>query len=266
MERETKAREGGLANSTENAVRDLFRGLGVIDHRLGTAFGKIPLPDYWHIGIHIRRHAKPRQYGQRNTKPAPLTIVLTAIRPVGGVTEPWTAWAYSPITSRWEPYRKTRLAVHSADLGVDVSSFPTIGDESHQVSAAAQITEAALLAARTQLPQAAPMVIYVNGDTSEPTWAGLQDENLEQHPPADLPGPLHGSPATVFPEANAPSQSSAPSRTSNASEGRPAVMSGARMESGSGRRPLKERFVLAGVFGNAVLSWMIAGCWSKWKR
>ncbi|MCX4970971.1 hypothetical protein OHA98_40855 [Streptomyces sp. NBC_00654] len=25
---------------------------------------------------------------------------------------------------------------------------------------------------------------------------------------------------------------------------------------------LKERFVLARVFGNAVLPWMIAGCWS----
>ncbi|MER5359495.1 RNaseH domain-containing protein [Streptomyces sp. NPDC002785] len=206
IERETKARESGLANSTENAIRDLFRGLGVIDHRLGTAFGKIPLPDYWHIGIHIRRHAQPRQYGQRNTKPAPLTIVLTAIRPVGGATEPWTAWAYSPITSRWEPYRKTRLAVHSADLGLDVSGFPTIGDESHQASAAAQITEAALLAARTQLPHAAPMVIYVNGDTSEPTWAGLRDENLGQQPPADLPRPAswlpgHGLPRTQRPLA-----------------------------------------------------------------
>ncbi|WP_371590742.1 RNaseH domain-containing protein [Streptomyces sp. NBC_00470] len=206
IERETKARESGLANSTENAVRDLFRGLGVIDHRLGAAFGKIPLPDYWHIGVHIRRHAQPRQYGQRNTKPAPLTIVLTAIRPVGGVTEPWTAWAYSPITSRWEPYRKTRLAVHSAALGLDVSAFTTIGDESHQASAAAQITEAALLAARTQLPHAAPMVIYVNGDTSEPIWAGIRDENLGQQPLAALPRaaswlPGHGLPRTQRPLA-----------------------------------------------------------------
>ncbi|WP_327170039.1 hypothetical protein OG471_41340 [Streptomyces sp. NBC_01336] len=31
-------------------------------------------------------------------------------------------------------------------------------------------------------------------------------------------------------------------------------------------RYLKERFVLAGVFGNAVLPWMIAGCWFTWKR
>lgn len=206
IERETKARESGLANSTENAVRDLFRGLGVIDHRLGAAFGKIPLPDHWHIGIHIRRHAQPRQYGQRNTKAAPITIVLTAIRPVGDVTEPWTAWAYSPITSRWEPYRKTRLAVHSAALGLDVSAFTTIGDESHQASAAAQITEAALLAARTQLPHAAPLVIYVNGDTSEPIWAGIRDENLGQKPPADLPRaaswlPGHGLPRTQRPLA-----------------------------------------------------------------
>ncbi|MEU1930917.1 RNaseH domain-containing protein [Streptomyces sp. NPDC019826] len=206
IERETKARESGLANSTENAVRDLFRGLGVIDHRLGAAFGKIPLPDHWHIGIHIRRHAQPRQYGQRNTKAAPITIVLTAIRPIGDVTEPWTAWAYSPITSRWEPYRKTRLAVHSAALGLDVSAFTTIGDESHQASAAAQITEAALLAARTQLPHAAPLVIYVNGDTSEPIWAGIRDENLGQKPPADLPRaaswlPGHGLPRTQRPLA-----------------------------------------------------------------
>ncbi|MFC9041759.1 RNaseH domain-containing protein [[Kitasatospora] papulosa] len=206
IERETKARESGLANSTENAVRDLFRGLGVIDHRLGAVFGKIPLPDHWHIGIHIRRHAQPRQYGQRNTKAAPITIVLTAIRPVGDVTEPWTAWAYSPITSRWEPYRKTRLAVHSAALGLDVSAFTTIGDESHQASAAAQITEAALLAARTQLPHAAPLVIYVNGDTSEPIWAGIRDENLGQKPPADLPRaaswlPGHGLPRTQRPLA-----------------------------------------------------------------
>ncbi|MEU0689845.1 RNaseH domain-containing protein [Streptomyces uncialis] len=204
IEKATEARQSGLTNSTENAVRDALRGLGVFDHRLGTAFGKLPLHPWWHIGIHVRRHAQPRQYGRRNTKPAPLTITLTAIRPIAGPDEPWTAWAYSPVTSQWEPYRQTRLAVHSANLGLDVSGFPTTGGESHQASAAAHITEAALIAARTQLPLPGPMIMYVNGDTTERVWAGLQDENLGQRPPADLPRPASWLPGHGLPRAQRP--------------------------------------------------------------
>ncbi|MFH0246221.1 RNaseH domain-containing protein [Streptomyces sp. HK10] len=204
IKKATEARESGLANATENALRDALRGLGVIDHRLGTAFGNLPLHPWWHIGIHVRRHAQPHRYGQRNTKPAPLTITLTAIRPVAGPNEPWTAWAYSPVTSQWEPYRQTRLAVHSTNLGLDVCDFPTIGDESHQASAAAQITEAALITARTQLPLPGPMVIYVNGDTTEYIWAGLRDENLAQQPPAASPRPASWLPGHGLPRAQRP--------------------------------------------------------------
>ncbi|MGW2183770.1 RNaseH domain-containing protein [Streptomyces sp. NPDC001732] len=204
IEKATEAREKGLSSSTEYALRDMLRGLGVIDHRLGTAFGKLPVNPWWHIGIHVRRHAQPQQYGQRNNRPAPLTIVLTAIRPIAGPSQPWTAWAYSPITTTWEPYRQTRLAVHSANLGFDVSDFPTIGDESHQASAAAQITEAALIAARTQLPLPGPAVIYVNGDTTEYIWSGLRDENIGQQPPADLPRPGSWLPGHGLPRSQRP--------------------------------------------------------------
>ncbi|WP_282697749.1 RNaseH domain-containing protein [Streptomyces sp. CC208A] len=204
IERETKARDGAIASSTENALRDMFRGLGLADHRLGAAFGALPLHPWWHIGIHVRRHAQRRQYGQRNAKPAPLTITLTAIRPVGGPTDPWTIWAYSPATSRWQHYRTTRLAVHATELGLDVSTFPTVGDESHQASAAAQITEAALMAARTQLPFPGPSVIYVNGDTTEYIWAGLRDENIGQPPPLDLPRPASWLPGYGLPRAQRP--------------------------------------------------------------
>ncbi|MEB8342565.1 RNaseH domain-containing protein [Streptomyces endophyticus] len=204
IKKATEARESGLVSSTENALRDLVRGLDIVDHRLGTAFGKLPLHPWWHIGIHVRRHAQRRQYGHRNTKPAPVTITLAAIRPVDGPDEPWTAWAYSPITSQWEPYRRTRLAAHAADPGYDVSGFPTIGDESHQASAAAQITEAALTAARTQLPLPGPMVIYVDGDTTEYIWAGLRDENLAHPPPAGLPRPASWLPGHGLPPAQRP--------------------------------------------------------------
>ncbi|MFF7656683.1 RNaseH domain-containing protein [Streptomyces sp. NPDC007983] len=204
IKKATEARESGLTSSTEYALRDMARGLGIVDHRLGTAFGKLPLHPWWHIGIHIRRHAQPRPYGRRNTKPAPVTITLTAIRPVAGPNEPWTVWAYSAVTSQWEPYRHTRLAVHSVHLGFDVSGLSTIGDESHQASAAAQITEAALIAARTQLPLPGPMVLYVDGDTTEYIWAGLRDENLGQQPPADLPRPASWLPGHGFPPAQRP--------------------------------------------------------------
>jgi hypothetical protein len=204
IEKATEARESGLISSTENALRDVFRGLGVIDHRLGTAFGKLPVHPWWHIGIHVRRHAQPRQYGQRKPGPAPLTITFTAIRPTAGPSEPWTAWAYSPITSQWEPYRQARLAVHSANLGIDVSGFPTIGDESHQASAAAQITEAALIAVRTQLPLPGSVIIYVNGDTTEYIWDGLRDENLGRQPSPDLPRPASWLPGHGLPRAQRP--------------------------------------------------------------
>ena len=204
IEKATQARESGLANSTENTLRDALRGLGIIDHRLGLAFGKLPLRPWWHIGIHVRRHAQQRQYGRRKTEPAALTITLTAIRPVGGPDEPWTAWAYSPVTSRWEPYRHTRLAVHAGNLGFDVSGFPTLGDESHQASAAAQITEAALIAARTQLPLTGPMIIYVDGDTTEHIWAGIRDENFGHRPPDDLPRPASWLPGYGLPRAQQP--------------------------------------------------------------
>ncbi|MEV6052828.1 RNaseH domain-containing protein [Streptomyces sp. NPDC052107] len=204
IEKATAARESGLANSTENSLRDMLRGLGLADHRLGAAFGPLPLHPWWHIGIHVRRHHQPRQYGQRNTKPAPITITLTAIRPTGGTSEPWTMWAYSPVTSQWAPYLHTRLAVHATELGLDVADFETVGDESHQASAAAQITEAALLAARTQLPPPGPMVIYVNGDTSEYIWAGLRDENIGQQPPSDLPRPASWLPGHGLPRAQRP--------------------------------------------------------------
>jgi len=199
------SRQNGLDSSTANVLREILSGVGATNHRLGAAFGKLPLEPWWHIGIHVRRHAQHRVYGKRRTTtPAPITATLTAMRPTGGPDQPWQIWAYSPQAGQWLAQGPATTALHAADLGWDVTGYPTTGDESPQASAAAHIVEQALVAARTQLPTAAPAVLYVNGDAAEYIWAGLTDEALGQNPPADLPRPASWLPGHSLPRAQRP--------------------------------------------------------------
>ncbi|MFJ9845888.1 RNAseH domain-containing protein [Kitasatospora sp. NPDC101155] len=198
-------RQAGLDKSTENTLREILRGVGASDHRLGAAFGKLPLRPWWHIGIHVRRHAPRRPYGKRRTAtPAPLTITLAAIRPTGGPDDPWHVWAYSPQAGRWMTYGPANTALHATDLAWDVTPYTAIGNETQQASAAAQLVESALVSARSQLPPPAPTVVYVDSDATEYIWAGLADESLGQTPPSDLPRPSSWLPGHSLPRAQRP--------------------------------------------------------------
>ncbi|MEV7929068.1 RNAseH domain-containing protein [Kitasatospora sp. NPDC088779] len=203
--KKVKSRQSGLDSSTANVLREILSGVGATDHRLGSAFGKLACEPWWHIGIHVRRHAQRRAYGKRHTAtPAPITVALTAMRPTGGPDGPWQIWAYSPQAGQWQAHGPATTALHAADLRWDVTGYPTAADESPQASAAAHIVEQALLAARTQLPASAPAVLYVDGDSAEYIWAGLTDEALGQNPPADLPRPASWLPGHSLPRAQRP--------------------------------------------------------------
>ncbi|MFD3658118.1 RNaseH domain-containing protein [Streptomyces sp. NPDC058620] len=199
------SRQSGLDSSTANVLREVLTGVGATDHRLGSAFGRLPLEPWWHIGVHVRRHARRRAYGRRRAStPAPLTVTLTAMRPTGGPDASWQIWAYSPQAGHWAAHGPATTALHATDLPWDVTPYDTVGDESPQASAAAQIVEQALVAARTQLPEQAPTVLYVDGDAAEYIWAGLTDEALGQDPPAALPRPASWLPGHSLPRAQRP--------------------------------------------------------------
>jgi hypothetical protein len=201
----TERRDASLKCSTELAVRDLLRGLGLVDHRIGTAFGKVPIEPWWHVGIHVRRHTTRRTQGQRPTNTPPqLTVTLAAMRPTGGKDDPWFIWAYSPQAGRWLPHNPARLTVHAGDLGIDVTGHQSVGEESSYAATAAVEVEAALQLAATQLPAAGPMVLYVDGDTTEYIWAGLADEQIGHAPPQDLPRAASWLPGHGLPRAQRP--------------------------------------------------------------
>ena len=200
-----KSRQSGLDSSTENVLREILTGVGATDHRLGAAFGKLPLESWWHIGIHVRRHAQRRAYGKRRTNtPAPITVTLAAMRPVCGPEDPWQIWAYSPQAGHWTTHGPATTTLHAADLAWDVTPYTTIGNETQQASAAAQLVEQALVAARTQLPSQEPTVLYVDGAAAEYIWTGLTDEAIGQTPPADLPRPASWLPGHSLPRAQRP--------------------------------------------------------------
>ncbi|MFF2570962.1 RNAseH domain-containing protein [Streptomyces sp. NPDC058084] len=199
------SRQSGLDNSTANVLREILSGVGATDHRLGAAFGKLPLENWWHIGIHVRRHAQRRTFGKRrNTEPAPITATLTAMRPTGGKEAPWQIWSYSPQAGRWQPHSPATTTLHAADLAWDVSGCRAAADETLQARAAADIVEQALIATRTQLPASAPAVLYVDGDAAEHIWAGLTDEALGQDPPPGMPRPASWLPGHSLPRAQRP--------------------------------------------------------------
>ncbi|MFE4515207.1 RNAseH domain-containing protein [Kitasatospora sp. NPDC056783] len=199
------SRQNGLDSSTANVLREILSGVGATDHRLGAAFGKLPLENRWHIGIHVRRHAQHRTPGRpRSTEPAPITATLTAMRPTGGKDDPWQIWAYSPQAGQWLSHSPAVTALHAADLAWDVTGYRPAADETLQARAAADIVEQALIATRTQLPEAAPAVLYVDGDSAEYIWAGLTDEALGQNPPSNLSRPASWLPGHNLPRAQRP--------------------------------------------------------------
>ena len=209
IEIQTEKRANQLAHSAEMSVRDLVRGLGVTDHRLGAAFGSVPLEKWWHVGVYVRRHATRRtpstkKRANQNDKPARLSVVVTAIRPCGGPDDPWTEWAYCPTTHRWQYYRTARLTNHAGESGIDVSNQATIADESPHAAAAAILVEQALQSAFSQLPHRDPIVVHVDGDACEYIWAGLTDENIGQEPPDGLPRDSSWLPGHSLPHPQRP--------------------------------------------------------------
>ncbi|WP_338674693.1 RNaseH domain-containing protein [Streptomyces sp. SCSIO 30461] len=117
---------------------------------------------------------------------------------------PWQVWAYSPQAGQWQPHSPATTALHAADLAWDVSGYRAAADETLQARAAGDIVDQALIATRTQLPTAAPAVLYVDGDVAEYIWAGLTDEALGQDPPPGTPRPASWLPGHSLPRAQRP--------------------------------------------------------------
>jgi hypothetical protein len=168
----------------DRAQTDLLRSAGLLDGRLGFALGAKDNQQWWHVGVHVRRQNPPRF--TRGKKPmARMTITLVAMRPTGGIDEPWEVLAYAPgiigahPTSAagpgWRPYAEATAAFHAAPLAEG-----GLTDEDRKLVAKHVSTALAQLHL--------PYVVYVNAVACRRIWWGLQNQYLDDTPPADQRG------------------------------------------------------------------------------
>jgi hypothetical protein len=157
---------------------------------MGHALGKKDCQQIWHVGLHIRRQNPPKSAPSRWKVKARLTITLVAMRPTGGVDDPWEVLAYgpsfpqSPSTTAagpaWHPYADGTAAFHAAPLAEG-------GLTEDDRAPIAEYVRNAL--AQLHLPY----IVYLNAMPSRRVWRGLQNERLDVEPPPDeravwLPG------------------------------------------------------------------------------
>jgi hypothetical protein len=191
-QREQQARKAALPEDhpAERALSDLLRSAGLLDARMGHALGKKDCQQIWHVGLHIRRQSPPRSAPGRRKAKARLTITLVAIRPIGGVDEPWEVLAYEPRRQQssptiaagpgWHSYADATAAFHAAPLaegGLTEDDRALIAEYVHNALAHLRL----------------PYIVYLSAMPGRRVWRGLQNEQLDVEPPPDeramwLPG------------------------------------------------------------------------------
>ena len=199
------------------AQLDLYRSLGIIDHRIDDVMVDTIAPgltasDVAHCGIHVRRQSKRK--GERSPR---ICITATALKPPTTPGGAWTLLGWSYTDRKWKPYHQAQAQFHAQDYPAGKLTEELV-DTDQGGKVVAKLIDDALGKLVAEI-EYMPYTVTVDGFAARRLWDGLHNNKQGMKGKAGttwLPGhtlPLKERPIAVIRVNKNPAELPIPIRT-----------------------------------------------------